>query len=123
MLMAHYHSRAMLAGLVGGRVAGAVVDDDSLEPSIARHLIQDATDLPGFVEGRDDDRDDWFQGGIRLRLGRRRHVTALVGTSTDSVDAGRSQSPARGLSGRGERRRAEPRTTSLGSMLARVWVC
>jgi hypothetical protein len=46
--------------LVPGPVRGAVVHDDRFEPPVARHLVEDAPDLPGLVEGRDDDGDDRF---------------------------------------------------------------
>ena len=47
-------------GLVAGAVGRAVVDDDRLEAPVAGQLVEDAADLAGLVEGRDDDGDDRF---------------------------------------------------------------
>ena len=46
---------AVGARLVAGPVVGAVIDDDRLEPAVARNLVQDSADLAGLVQCWDDD--------------------------------------------------------------------
>ena len=46
---------AVSSRLIAGPVDRAVVDDDRLEPAVARELVEDTTDLPRLVKRRDDD--------------------------------------------------------------------
>ena len=66
---------AVRARLVAGAVGGAVVDDDRLEPPVGGQLVEDAADLAGLVEGRDDHGDDRSRSGRVRRLG---HLRSLA---------------------------------------------
>ena len=48
----------MCPGFIARSIARSVIDHDRLEPAISRKAIKDATDLSGFIQGRNDDRDE-----------------------------------------------------------------
>ena len=66
LVVADDDGRAVRTGLVAGPVRGAVVDDDRLEPAVPGHLVEDAADLPGLVQGGDDHGDDRLGGRGRV---------------------------------------------------------
>jgi len=64
VLVAQHDGSPVSPRLVPRAVARAVVHDNRFETTVGRPLVQDATDLAGFVESRQDDRDERLPGPI-----------------------------------------------------------
>jgi hypothetical protein len=78
VLVSQDYRCAVSPRLVAGVVARSVVYDDRLEAAVFRELVEHSADLPGFVERRDDHRDERLIGLFGSFIHGRRALGSVI---------------------------------------------